>query len=519
VQNVLQTTVGRRRLLTLTGAAMGLAFMTRLPRADLALAQEGPFPSYPFTLGVASGDPLPDSVVLWTRLAPNPVVTGEGLMDRQYAVPWRVATDENFTNIVKEGAAHARPEFGHSVHVDVKGLEPGREYFYQFKSGPELSPVGRTKTAPPAGASLDRFRFAFASCQQFTDGLYNAYADMAQQDLDLVIHVGDYIYEGGGQGSLGRGHLPARTILTLDDYRVRHGQYRSDPSLQAAHAAFPWIVTMDDHEVTNNFSAFDSDPDTPPFDGMQGVEAYLARRANAYRVYWEMMPLRQPQFPQGPAMALFRRFSFGNMVDFHVLDTRQYRDDHAATFGEALLENRTILGPEQRQWLFDGLAASSSRWNVLAQQVLFAEDGADATTFPGDTWDGYVADRNRVLGLLQEQGDLNPIVITGDAHRNGAFDLKMDFFNPDSQTVGAEFMGTSITSGGDAANPETSFSDPNDPHQRFHSRHRGYVGCEMTPQIWRTDYRIVPTVRAQAPTGSTIASFVVENGNPGIQSG
>jgi alkaline phosphatase D len=369
-----------------------------------------------------------------------------------------------------------------------------------------------------AGASVDSFKFAFASCQQFTDGFYNAYADMAQQDLDLVIHVGDYIYEGGGQGSLGRGHLPAHVILTLDDYRTRHGQYRSDPDLQAAHAAFPWIVTWDDHEVTNNYSAFDSDPDTPPFGGLEGVEAFLARRANAYRVYWEMMPLRQPQFPKGPAMALFRRLSFGNMVDFHVLDTRQYRDDHAATFDEALLENRTILGAEQRQWLFDGLAASRANWNVLAQQVLFAEDGVDATTFPGDTWDGYVADRNRILGFLQERGNLNPIVITGDAHRNAAYDLKMDFFNPDSQTVGAEFMGTSICTSGDVS-PDTVFSDPNDPHQRFNNRNRGYVRCEMTPQLWRTDYRIVPTVRAQGAPGSTLASFVVESGNPGIQSG
>jgi alkaline phosphatase D len=534
VQNVLKTTLGRRRFLTVTGAAMGLAFMTRLPRSDMALAQPGPFPSYPFTLGVASGDPLPDSVVLWTRLAPNPVVTGEGLMDRRYPIDWRVATDENFTNVVKEGTAIVNPEFAYSAHVDVKGLDAGREYFYQFKSGPELSPVGRTKTAPPAGAALDRFRFAFASCQQHPDGFYNAYRDMAQQDLDLVVHLGDYIYEGAGQGSLGRGHLPAHVILTLDDYRTRHGQYRSDPDLQAAHANFPWIVTWDDHEVTNNYSEADSDPDTPPFDGLQGLEAFIARRANAYRAYWENMPLRQAQMPQGSSLQLYRRLSFGNLVEYNVLDTRQYRSDqiNCVALGEplvngycerALVPEQTIMGDEQEQWLLDGLAGSRARWNVLAQQLQFSQMDNDRSlegqnyVGDGDPWDGYKADRDTILNFVREQRLSNFVVITGDTHRNGVFDLKADFANPQSQTLGAEYMGTSIATGGNPATPVTHFGDPQDPHQRFHNTNRGYVLCDVTPQLWRSDYRIVTDVRTQGVPASTLASFVTENGNPGAQ--
>jgi alkaline phosphatase D len=533
VQNVLQTTLGRRRFLTVTGAAMGLAFMTRLPRPDTALA-ERPFPSYPFTLGVASGDPLPDSVVLWTRLAPNPVVPFDGLMDRRYPIDWRVATDENFANVVKEGTAIVRPEFAYSAHVDVKGLDPGRDYFYQFKSGPEESPVGRTKTAPPAGAAMDRFRFAFASCQQHPDGFYNAYRDMAQQDLDLVVHLGDYIYEGAGQGSIGRGHLPAHVILTLDDYRVRLGQYKSDPDLQAAHANFPWILTWDDHEVTNNYSEADSDPDTPPFDGLEGLEAFIARRANAYRAYWENMPLRQPQFPQGSALRLFRRLSFGNLVEYNVIDTRQYRDDQTTCAGETFVNgycasaidpSRSILGDEQEQWLLDGLAGSNARWNVLANQLQFAQRDNNTSlevqnyVGDGDQWDGYKADRDTILSFLQQREIDNFIVITGDAHRHGVWDLKANFADPQSQTLGVEYMGTSISSGGNPANPVTRFGDPNDPHERFHNTNRGYVLCEVTPQLWRSDYRIVPDVRTPGVPASTLATFVTENGNPGAQLG
>jgi alkaline phosphatase D len=286
-------------------------------------------------------------------------------------------------------------------------------------------------------------------------------------------------------------------------------------------------LTWDDHEVTNNYSAFDSDPDTPG-----GVEGFLARRANAYRAYWENMPLRQPQFPQGPSLNLFRRLSFGNLLEYDVLDTRQYRDDQTTCAGETLVNGycdsaidpeRSILGEEQERWLLDGLAASNARWNVLANQLQFAQrDNNTALNLQnyvgdGDQWDGYKADRDTILSFLQQRQIANFIVITGDAHRHGVWDLKANFADPASQTLGVEFMGTSITTGGSPANPVTRFGDPNDPHERFHNTNRGYVRCDVTPQLWRSDYRILPTVATPGVPATTLASFVVENGNPGAQ--
>lgn len=347
---------------------------------------------------------------------------------------------------------------------------------------------------------------------------------MAQQDLDLIIHLGDYIYESGAQGELGRGHLPTHEIMSLEDYRIRHGQYKSDPNLQAAHAMAPWIVTWDDHEVENNYSAFDADPDMP-------LEQYLARRANAYRAYWENMPLRQIQFPQGPDMQLYRRFTFGDLLEYNVLDTRQYRDDQTTCEGETLVAgycdsaidpNRSILGDVQEDWLLSGLAASRATWNVLAQQLQFAQrDGDDSLEGQdyvgnGDQWDGYKADRDQILSFIQQRQIANPLVITGDSHRNGVYDLKANFAEPSSRTLGVEFMGTSISSGGDR-DPQTRFEDPDDPHERFHNRDHGHVLCKVTPKLWRSNYRIVDTVESQNAGASTLVSFVVEEGDPGAQ--
>jgi alkaline phosphatase D len=304
---LLSSPIGRRRFMTLAGAAAALAFTTRLPGENTALAADGPFGGYPFTLGVASGDPLPDSVVLWTRLAPEPLAldgTG-GMGDRVAPVQWMVATDEPFTNVVRRGTAMARPEFAHSVHVDVRGLAPGREYFYQFKAGPEWSEVGRTKTAPSPGVAVDQLAFAFASCQNYPIGYYTAYQHMADEDLDLVVFLGDYIYEGPSQGDLGRGHAPNAESFSLADYRVRLAQYKTDPNLQAAHAAFPWIVTWDDHEVDNNYADEISENNDP-------IAQFLARRADAYRAFWEHMPLRQLRQPSGPDMPLYRRLAVGS---------------------------------------------------------------------------------------------------------------------------------------------------------------------------------------------------------------
>ena len=353
----------RRRFLTATSAATALALAPRMPLGKRAPGHE--LRGYPFTLGVASGDPLPDAVVLWTRLAPAPLEPFGGMEHVNVPVRWEVALDERFRDVVRRGTALARPEYGHSVHVDVRGLRPGREYFYRFAYRTEESPVGRTKTAPASSAAPAALAFAFASCQAYPDGFYTAYRHMADEDLDFVVHLGDYLYEyplrqfGGARGQDLSSDYDRETV-TLDDYRGRYALYKSDADLQAAHAAFPWIVTFDDHEVENNWADEVSENNLP-------APEFLVRRAQAFRAYWEHMPLRLPQPPDGVDMRLHRRFRFGRLAEFNVLDTRQYRSDQACGDGRdagcaaRLDPARTITGAEQERWLLDGLAGSRAR--------------------------------------------------------------------------------------------------------------------------------------------------------------
>ena len=486
------------------------------------------FSDYPFSLGIASGDPRPDGVVLWTRLAPEPLAEDGrgGMSEETVAVQWEVADDENFGRIVSRGTAHARSRLAHSVHVVARGLEPNRRYFYRFRAGSEISPVGRTKTVPEPGAAVSEMRFAFASCQQFEHGFYTAYRHISEEDLDLVVHLGDYIYEYGIDEYVAPSgnvrHHNGPKIFTLPQYRNRYALYRSaSTNLRAAHAAFPWVVTWDDHEVENNYA-----------DGTPGstlsVEEFLRRRAAAYQAYFEHMPLRRSSMPQGPDMRLFRRLTYGNLAEFNVLDTRQFRDDQAAGGGidppnpEQRDPGRTILGEEQESWLLEGLSRSTSRWNVLAQQVFFAERdlrSGQAEGFSMDAWDGYLGSRDRILGFIAERRIANPIVISGDVHNNWLADLKADFSDPDSPTVGTEFVGTSITSGGDGAdtNPRAQGIVAENPHIKFFNGQRGYVRCVLTPESFRADYRVLPFVSRRGAPIETRASFVVENGRPGAQ--
>lgn len=485
------------------------------------------FGANPFGLGVASGDPEPDGVVLWTRLDTG--LLGDDLQskrNKKIPVRWEVAADESFRKVVRRGTEFARPELGHSVHVEVGGLAPAREYYYRFKAGPETSPVGRTKTTPEPGASVSELSFAFASCQMYEHGYFTAYRRMAEEDLDLVINLGDYIYEygpGGYPSPTGnvRQHQPASEITTLSDYRTRHAQYRSDEDLQAAHAAFPWLVTWDDHEVENNYADEISEDNVDP-------EAFLARRAAAYQAYYEHMPLRLSSVPDGPNLLLYRRLTFGNLAEFNVLDTRQYRDDQANGDGlkapsrESRSASRTLTGEAQESWLFDGLSRSQARWNVLAQQVFFSE--LDLRSGPGeiynmDAWDGYEAQRNRIVDFLARGEVSNPVVLTGDIHLNWANDIKAEFSDPASRTVGTEFVGTSITSGGNGSGT-TNYGSPiaaENEHIKFFNDLRGYVRCTVTPERWQADYRVLPFVNQPGAPVTTLASFVAENGNPGAQ--
>lgn len=374
LERLLASRVKRRQVLIGTGAITGLALVNQL--SSKAIAQPR-FSAYPFSLGVASGEPLPDGVVLWTRLAPDPL-NGGGMQQQKVPVQWQVAADENMRQVVRAGVALATPELGHSVHVEVQGLRPARWYWYQFRVGNELSAIGRTRTAPRFGYATDKLRFAFASCQNWQSGYYTAYKYMVQEDLDLVVHLGDYIYEGGPSPTALRQHNGNGEPATLEEYRNRHALYKTDPNLQAAHAAFPWITTWDDHEVDNNYAN-----DVPQDPERQSRAAFVDRRAAAYQAYYEHLPLRRFSLPTGPDMQLYRRLTFGNLAEFNVLDTRQYRSDQACGDGtrigcaEAFDPSRTITGSEQEQWLFQGLSKSPARWNILAQQVFMTQRDFD----------------------------------------------------------------------------------------------------------------------------------------------
>ncbi|UPM44399.1 alkaline phosphatase D family protein [Halocatena salina] len=507
----------RRTFLHRAGAtAMVVGFAPASgPATGAAEETKGPFENDPFTLGVASGDPLPDSVVLWTRLAPEPLSEDGGMPDRSVPVQWWVARDEEMDGIVKTGTTNADSAWAHSVHVDVGGLAANTEYFYQFTVGPYRSPVGRTKTAPKAGTEIDSLTFAFASCQNYPAGYHTAHAKIAHDKPDVAIHLGDYIYEGKQEGSLGRGHEPPREITSKDDYRIRYAQYKTDPDLQAAHAACPWIVTWDDHEVENNYADEISQNEDPPAE-------FLERRANAYQAYFEHQPLRPTRKPDGPDLPLYRRFTFGELVEFNVLDTRQYRDDQVYSGDAAADPDRTLLGDEQESWLFEGLTESNTRWNVLANQVPVAP--TDENPHPekrefggGDKWDGYRASRERLLSVLERDSVRNPVVITGDVHRNYAYDVKADATDPDAETVATEYVGTSISSFGDGTGLTGYDSELGEPWQQFANDDRGYVRCTITPDQWRTDYRVVSTVEKPNASVETIASFVTGDREPGAQ--
>jgi alkaline phosphatase D len=518
---------GRRGFLTGAGATLLYSALAPLATSRLASAQR--LGDYPFTLGVASGDPTATGIVLWTRLAPKPL-EGGGMPGHPTAVRWEIATDERMSRIAQRGAVLAVPELGHSVHVEVEGLEPSRWYWYRFRVGSEESPIGRTRTAPAAG-SLDALKFAFVSCQHYGQGLYHAHKHLADESLDFAVHLGDYIYESRtATSAVGRLHLPDHEITTVEDYRIRHAQYRSDPHLQAVHTRFPWIMTWDDHEVENDYAGLSPENPDDPTDNQPD---FAGRRARAYQVYYEHMPLRAAQIPTGPDMQLYRRLGFGELLSIQVLDTRQYRS-HRAPAGclpservggycpDGLDPTRTIAGATQDAWIIDGLTRSSARWNLLANQVPFAPNDTNADplirTFGGEKWDGYPAGRQKILDAIAAHDLVNTVVITGDVHQNFVRNVPPNYLELDAEPIATEFIGTSITSGGDRALVTTFGGNANNPHLRFSDNHHGYVRCTVTPQLWRSDYRVVPSVVLPDDGGvSTVASFVVEPGKAGAE--
>jgi alkaline phosphatase D len=474
--------------------------------------------SYPFALGVASGYPSPSGITLWTR------VTG---LSSAVPVTWELGTTESMHTIVRAGDALATAEWAHSVHVDVQGLEPGRSYWYRFSAADAQSPVGRTRTAPAADAPLERLRFAVASCQQYEQGYYGAYRHIVADDPDFVAFLGDYIYES----SWGRDHVRSHGALepyTLEDYRARYALYRSDAALQAAHAACPWVVIWDDHEVDNDYA------DDRPEDGTERG-AFLLRRAAAYRAYYEHMPLPERMRPHGPELRLHTQLGWGSLARLYLLDTRQYKSWQACPRpqrrgGSNTLDvekcprldapGRSMLGRAQERWLEEALTRSDAGWNVVAQTTRMAR--FDQKPGPGrsawtDAWDGYPAARARLLEQLRNSA--NPVVLGGDVHAFQISQLKEDFDDPASPTVASEFVTTSVTSQGWAPERIARFL-PDNPHVLMaEPRYRGYTRVDVTPGRWHADLRIMESVQTPDAPCSTLASYVVESGQPGPISG
>lgn len=494
-------------------AGAGLASAGALS-AGLATPSFAATSSDPFTLGVASGDPWPDGFVIWTRLALIPEAKdGLGGMPRTDVVlTWEVAEDEGFTRIVRRDRVTATPATAHAVHVTLTGLQPEREYWYRFSAGDHRSRTGRAKTAPAPGSMPSSLRFTVASCAQWEHGWFTSYRHMAEERPDLMLHLGDYYYEhsaGGYPVSSGnvRWH-PIGEMRDLASYRQRMAIYKTDPDLQAAHAAAPWSVIWDDHEVDNNWA-----DDTPEI----AQVGWMRRRRDAFRAYYENMPLRASSAPTGYDMQLYRRIQWGQLATFHLLDTRQYRSDQANAdlvkiIGKQAKDpRRTITGQAQEDWLLQGFGSSTARWDFVTQQVPFVQYDRNGGLYVWgdmDSWDGYIGSRGRVIDGWVGAGVRNPVVLTGDIHEAFAAEILSDFADPTSEPVGVELITTSITSGGSGSDASAANLRHN-PHIKFNNNLRGYLAVEVTPQATTARYRAVDSVSVQGRPAAERARFVI----------
>ncbi|MEE4298501.1 MAG: alkaline phosphatase D family protein [Pseudomonadales bacterium] len=489
----------------------------------------------PFALGVASGAPRPDRVTLWTRIAPDPLAGG-GAPDEDLEVRCLVARDPAFGEIVLDRRVPAPRADAHSVHFTVEGLAPGSDYFYRFELGEDASPVGRTRTAPAADADSP-LRLAVASCQHYEAGFFAAWRDVAEAAPDLVVHLGDYIYEYGPR-PLGRTPHPripgvelevlrqhaSPEVRSLFEYRNRYAQYRLDPDLQAAHAAAPWLVSFDDHEVDNNWAG--TVPEDPE---RQTPLEFRVRRRAALQAWWEHMPLdRRPRFDEVDAsVEAHGRWRFGRQLELLLLDTRQYRSDQPCGQGfpaDLHCEDRrdprlSMLGGAQRRWLDRALGRGDARWTVLAQQTWFSPFAYPGDRWNMDQWDGYTAEREALIRALAAPRVSNPVVLGGDWHYGAAFDVPSDPANPESAPAAAEFDVASIStpclwaSAVDAA-------APGNPHMRYSGGdRRGWLDCRVDAEGFAGEFRVVadPTDAASAIVGDR--TLRVAAGRRGLEAG
>ncbi len=525
----------------MTAAITRRALLKALAASSLGLPAVGQtrptLQQNPFQLGVASGSPESDSVVLWTRLFSAEFQADPSFATIDFPVQWEIARDPAFSDVVQRGVAVASSALGHSVHVEPAGLPAGQWFYYRFRLNEHLSRAGRTRTLPAAQSTPDLLRVAYCSCQNYEHGYFSAYQQMLKDQPDLVLFLGDYIYEYAG----GRTKHPVRQIAqgwvtSLEDYRQRYAIYRQDPDLQAMHAACPWIVTWDDHEVQNDYAG------TRP--GSQGpdVPDFVARRAAAYQAYYEHMPIRQSTLTrgvdgllQGAELRLYQRLPFGRLASLTILDSRQYRSPQAcnpkARPGGAWIDEtscdalsapeRTLLGKAQHDWLADQLAASHGfRWNIIGQQTVFSpwvSPQKGRLLKRNDGWDGYPIDRQRILSTLQKRAVPNLVMLGGDIHEHWIGQIKADFNHPTSETLGVEFCGTSIASrtNGEAslparlaANPHFSFAD---------ASYRGYGLAEFTPERMTVRLQAVRDPSQRNSDRFVLASFQVASGSTRIE--
>ena len=521
-------TLQRRQLLQ--WAALGSAGLI-LPRGTWA---QSTVSSTPFSLGVASGSPTHDSVVLWTRVMPpvpaSPNSVGVG-------VRWEVAHDDKFTRIARTGQSIAVAGLAYSVHAEVQGLEPDRWYFYRFMVGDAVSAVGRTRTFPAPDAAVASLRLAYASCQRWEHGYFSAYRYMAQENLDLVMFLGDYIYEYPRASNSVR-TPPGGWTLTLDDYRQRYATYKQDADLQAMHAACPWLVTWDDHEVQNDYAGLTMGENGPE------VADFAARRSAAYQAFYEHMPVRTSVLTRavaglsaGAEMRIYSRAQYGQLASLTMLDARQYKSPQVCTQGGKRGSStvnpancpawndsaRSMLGTEQERWLDAGWASTQTRstgWNIVGQQSLLGQRdwraGLEQSLW-NDGWDGYSAARTRMTDSARKNAISNLVMLGGDVHENWVGQIKADYAQPSSAAVGVEFCGTSITSrsGGNGKLAETMAENP---HFVFADAERkGYGVVEISPKQLKTTLRVVSDVTRKDASIETLAEFSVSSGRAVVE--
>ena len=552
-----------RRTVLAAGAAGATLAGTPLVASTLAspaTASAGPAANAVFRHGIASGDPTPDAVLLWTRVTPTPESTPGSGRGPRVTVTWQVASDARFRNVVRQGTVETAPWRDHTVKVDVDGLAPGRWYFYRFRCAGATSRTGRTRTAPAHDALPDHLRFGVVSCANWQAGWFSAYRGLAaRDDLHAVLHLGDYLYEyAPGQYGYGRSerdirkHQPGREMVALADYRQRHAQYKTDPDLQDAHAKFPWIITWDDHEVTNDQwrrGAENHQPDEGD---------YLRRRARAHRAFDEWMPVRMDGTAKlGDGDRLFRRLKFGKLAEISMLDLRTYRSKQVEQVAfpvpqpdPALSDpDRTITGDRQLEWLKDSLDNRRAQWKLIGNPVMIAPVNfaslpddlvqpvndvtgllpEDGLPYNVDQWDGYTADRRRVFSHIRDHAVKDALFVTGDIHSGWACELPYDASTyPLGDSAGVEFVCSSVTSNNlkdITGSPPRTTSVAVEEGIKANNRHvkylnfddHGFSVLDLTPKRAQMDWFVISDRADRDATIRHETSWVTRSGTGRIE--